>query len=101
KPTSPPAPVKVAVAETRDVPVLLDGVGTVTARSSVAVKSRVSGELSKVHFQEGQEVKKGEKLFSIDPRPFEASLAQNEASMARDGALAENARADVARKQEL
>jgi multidrug efflux system membrane fusion protein len=97
----PPAPVTVARVTTADVPVRLRVVGTVQPVETVAIKSRVDGQIVKVHFAEGQMVKKGDLLFSIDPRPFEWQLRQAEANLARDRALLAKARADLERIQPL
>lgn len=97
----PPAPVSAAVAERRDVPVQITVIGTVEPSSTVAVKAQVGGTLMKVHFIEGQDVRKGDLLFSIDPRPFEAALRQAEANLARSKAQYENARAEERRYTEL
>lgn len=97
----PPAPVTVARVTTADMPVRLRVVGTVQPVETVAIKSRVDGQIVKVHFAEGQMVKKGDLLFSIDPRPFEWQLRQAEANLARDRALLAKARADLERIQPL
>jgi len=78
------APVAVVAAVQQTIPVRLQAIGNVEAYTSVAVKSRVDGQILEVHFREGQEVKKGEVLFRIDARPFEAALKQAEAQAARD-----------------
>lgn len=83
------------------VPVEIRAIGNVQAYSTVTVKSMVGGEISQVHFKEGQEVEKGDLLFTIDPRPFEAALKQADANLERDMALAENANADAKRFQFL
>ncbi len=104
KPEAPPhptAPVSVASVEQKTMPLELKAIGNVEAFSTVQVKSQVEGEVSKVHFREGQEVKKGEWLFTIDPRPFEALLQQARANLARDQALLENARKDARRYEAL
>jgi len=105
KPAPPPAapamPVTVATAERADVPIEWRGVGNVEAMSNVEVRSQVGGTLLSVHFREGQEVRKGELLFSIDPRQFEAALHTAEAQLARDQALADNAAADAQRYADL
>ena len=80
-------PVIAATVAQQDVPIYLDGLGTVTAFNTVTVKPQVEGRLDKVVFREGQEVKKGDLLAQIDPRPFLAKLHQAEASLARDRAL--------------
>jgi multidrug efflux system membrane fusion protein len=97
----PPAPVLVAKAETADVPVVLTAIGTVQARASVAVKSRVDGHILETHFREGQTVAKGDLLIRIDPRPFAAQLKQAEANVARDRAQLAKVRADLARYGQL
>jgi multidrug efflux system membrane fusion protein len=90
-------PVAVAKAVRKAVPLELHAVGTVEAAASVAVKSQVEGELTAVHFREGQEVKAGELLFTIDPRPYAAQVKQAEAALARDRVQLANARKQVAR----
>ncbi len=97
----PPAPVSAAAVERRDVPVQITIIGTVEPSSTVAVKAQVGGTLMKVHFIEGQDVRKGDLLFTIDPRPFEAALRQAEANLARSKAQYENARAEERRYAEL
>lgn len=97
----PPAPVTVAQVTTADVPVRLRVVGTVQPVETVAIKSRVDGQIVKVHFTDGQTVKKGDLLFSIDARPFEWQLRQAEANLARDKAQLVKARADLERIQPL
>src|ERR1700726_2601827 len=67
-------PVFVAQAEARDVPVELRNIGNVEAYATVTVRSQLTGQIVKVHFQEGQEVKAGDLLFTIDPRPYEGML---------------------------
>ncbi|HWR93210.1 MAG TPA: biotin/lipoyl-binding protein, partial [Desulfobacterales bacterium] len=69
-------PVKVAVAEQKAVPVQLQAVGTVEAFATVSIKSRIDGQLVGVHFREGQDVKKGDLLFTIDPRPYESAIKE-------------------------
>ena len=96
-----PSPVVVAVAKTQDVEVLLTGLGTVSPQNSVTVKSRVDGQLMQVLVREGQVVKAGELLLTIDPRPFQVQLAQTEGQLKRDTALLENARLDLKRFTDL
>lgn len=96
-----PAPVLTAVAETRTVPILLSAIGNVEARSTISVKSRVDGQVIEVAVEEGQRVRKGELLFRIDPRPFEARLRQAKANLARDQANLAKAESDLARYRSL
>jgi multidrug efflux system membrane fusion protein len=95
------APVAVVAAVQQSVPVRLQAIGNVEAYSSVAVKSRVDGQIVDVHFREGQEVKKGDVLFKIDSRPFEAALKQAEAQALRDVASRDQAASQERRYQEL
>jgi len=96
-----PATVAVATALQQSIPVRLQGIGNVEAYASVAVKSRVDGQILEVQFREGQEVKKGEILFKIDARPFEAAQRQAEAQAARDIASRDQAASQAMRYQEL
>ncbi|HEU0184321.1 MAG TPA: efflux RND transporter periplasmic adaptor subunit [Blastocatellia bacterium] len=93
----PPAPVTVAAAAQRDVPVYLDEIGKCAAREVVEIRPQVSGRITNIHFADGADLKKGAMLFTIDPRPFEASLQQAEANLARDIALKKQAEAALAR----
>lgn len=94
-------PVSVAKVEQKDVPVQVRAVGTVESFSTVSVMPQVGGILQTIHFQEGQDVKKGEVLFTIDARPYEAELAQAQANLQRDIAQAKNARAQATRYEGL
>jgi membrane fusion protein, multidrug efflux system len=94
-------PVLVATAVQKNVPVQIRAVGNVEAYSTVSVKSQVTGVLTQAHFKEGQDVKKGQLLFTIDPRPFEAALKQAQANLARDTAQLMNGREQVKRYAEL
>lgn len=100
-PPPPPVPVLVATVTEKTVPVELKVIGNVEAYSTVSIKSRLAGQLVQVNFKEGQDVKQGELLFVIDPRPYEAALRQVEANLARDKALATKAQADAGRYAEL
>ncbi|HEY1877810.1 MAG TPA: efflux RND transporter periplasmic adaptor subunit [Rhizomicrobium sp.] len=91
------APVRVARVEKRDMPVVQRSLGTVMAYTVVEVSSRVQGTMDRATFKEGQFVKKGDLLFQIDPRPFEAVLAQTEAVWRRDQAQLQNALRDQQR----
>lgn len=94
-------PVAAASAVRKDVPVQLTVIGNVEAYETVSVKSQVSGQILKVHFTEGQDVRKGGLLFTIDPRPFETALKQAEAALAKNMAQFENARKESSRYEEL
>jgi membrane fusion protein, multidrug efflux system len=95
------APVVAARVESRDVPVEALAIGTVEAYSTVALRPQVSGPIAAVHFAEGADVKAGDLLFTIDPRPFQAALAQAESALARDRAQAKNAAAEAERADSL
>ena len=89
-----PVPVLAADVVQKTVPIQLQAVGTVEAYSTVMVKAQVSGQLTGVHFQEGQDVKQGDLLFTIDPRPYEAALHKEEANLAKSTVEAKNAEVD-------
>src|SRR5690349_17875003 len=92
-------PVSVTRVVQRTVPLEVEVVGNVEAYSTISVKSQVGGQLDQVHFAEGDYVKKGDLLFMIDPRPFQAALSQAEANVARDQAQLSQAEANLARDQ--
>ena len=94
----PPAPVTVAPAVSQDVANYLDALGKIVARETVAIQPQVSGRITQIHFTDGANVKKGQRLFTIDPRPFEANLQQAQANLARDAALKKQAEANLARE---
>jgi len=83
------------------VPVTIPAVGTAEPVTTVQIRAQVTGQLSQVHFREGQDVRKGEPLFTLDARPFQAALQQAQAVLARDTAQAKNATAQKARYQDL
>src|SRR5215471_4919176 len=100
-PGNPPVPVVTAAVVQKDIPVYLEGLGTVIAFQTVTVKSRVDGQLTKVAFSEGQEVREGDLLAQVDPRPFEIQLKQAEAALAKDQAQVSQARLLLTRNEEL
>lgn len=97
QPAPPAVPVVVAEVVQRSVPLQVTAVGNVQAYTTVAVKSQVAGEILDVHFSEGRHVKRGDPLFTIDPRPFETALRQVEAALAQRQAEVAQARANLAR----
>jgi multidrug efflux system membrane fusion protein len=94
-------PVAVAAAERRDVPVYQSGLGSVQASNTVSLKSRVDGQIVQIAFKEGQNVKQGDLLIVIDPRPYQVQLEQAQAALARDQAQLKNAQLDYDRYQGL
>jgi len=101
-PKGPPAvPVTVEPVVQQLVPFRIQAIGNVEAYSTVALKARVDGQIVEVGFKEGEEVKKRQILFKIDPRPYEATLRQAEANALRDAAASEQARSQERRYQEL
>ncbi len=101
KPVEEIVPVLAVKVEKRDVPVELSAIGNVEALQSVAVQARVSGEIQTVAFREGQDVQPGDLLFTIDPRPYQAALAEAQARLERDKALAKNSEETAARYADL
>src|SRR5947209_11859758 len=93
--------VAVAKAEVRDLPVYLTGLGSVTAFNTVVVKTRLDGQLVTVAFKEGQNVKKGDLLAVIDPRPYEVALSQTEATLFKDQSALKDAKLNLARFEDL
>ncbi len=96
-----PVPVNIGEAVKKDMPVELRAIGNVESVATVEVKAQVGGELIEVNFKEGQDVKKGDLLFTIQPKLYATQLAQAEANLARDRAAAENAQRDAERNAEL
>jgi multidrug efflux system membrane fusion protein len=98
---SRPVPVQVAAVDERPMPIFLTALGTVTPYMTVTVKARVSGELEPVKFTEGQLVRQGETIMTIDPKPYQAALDQAQGTLAHDEALLKNAQAEYARYKAL
>jgi multidrug efflux system membrane fusion protein len=94
-------PVVTAHAVSKAVPVTIPAVGTAEPLATVQIRSQVTGQLSAIHFTEGQDVRKGAPLFTLDARPFEATLQQAQAVLARDTAQAKNAQSQRARYDDL
>ena len=94
-------PVTTAIAAKHDVPLLLKNIGSVQAFQSVLIRARVDGTLDHVFFEEGQDVKRGDKIAQIDPRPYQAALGQAQAKKASDVAQLANAQRDLARYSAL
>jgi membrane fusion protein, multidrug efflux system len=94
-------PILAASVEQKDVPLQVKAIGAVEAYSNVSVKTQITGELTGVHFKEGQDVSKGQLLFTLDKRPFEAVLKQAQGMLAKDQAQAANARAQAKRYESL
>jgi multidrug efflux system membrane fusion protein len=101
QPGPPLVPVTAGTVVARDVPVFLHGIGTVQAYNTDTIKSRVDGQIVKVDFKEGQEIKQGDPLFQIDPRPYQAALEQAQAQKAKDEASLVGAQLDLDRYAKL
>src|SRR6202048_2674004 len=97
----PLIPVTAGTVGAEDVPVFLHGIGTAQAYNMVSIKSRADGQIVKLDFKEGQEVKEGDLLLQIDPRPYQAALAQAEATKQKDEAQLAGAQADLERYAQL
>jgi multidrug efflux system membrane fusion protein len=95
----PPAPVIVTAAVSQDVSNYLDALGKIVARETVTIQPQVSGRIMQIHFTDGANVKRGQLLFTVDPRPFDANLKQAQANLARDAAMKKQAEANLAREQ--
>ena len=100
-PTLPAVPVLAATVEQKDMPVELNAIGAVEAYSTVSVKTQVTGQLTGVYFQEGKNVRKGDLLFTLDKRPFEAELNRQQANLEHDIAQAKLAHLDAERYADL
>jgi membrane fusion protein, multidrug efflux system len=96
-----PVPVTIAQVQQKTVPIEIESIGTVIAATTVQVRSQITGEMTAVHFKEGDDVKQGQLLVSLDRRPLEAALRQAQATLARDEAQAKNARAQATRYLDL
>ena len=94
----PPAPVVVSTAVSQDVSNYMDALGRIVAREVVSIQPQVSGRIEKIHFTDGANVRKGQLLFTIDPRPFDANLKQAQANLAKDTAAKKQAEANLARE---
>ena len=94
----PPAAVQVSLAVSQDVPVYLDAIGKTVAREVVSIEPQVSGRITQIHFTDGADVRKGQLLFTIDTRPFEANLKQAQANLSRTVALKKQAEANLNRE---
>src|SRR6202163_4638380 len=97
----PPAPVTVVAATSQDVPYYLDEVGRCVAREVVSVQPEVSGRITEIHFTDGADLKKGDALFTIDPRPFQGQLNAADANLAQSRAALDFAKIQFARVQDL
>jgi multidrug efflux system membrane fusion protein len=97
----PPVPVLAATVEQKDIPVQVHAIGAVEAYSTVSVKTQITGELTGVFFKEGDDVKKGQLIFTLDKRPLEADVRRAEGALARDEAQAANALTDQRRFEAL
>jgi len=97
----PPAPVSVVAAVKQDVPVYLDSIGKTVAREVVSIQPQVSGRITEIHFTDGADLKTGDPLFTIDPRPYQAQLASAEATLAEKKAALDLAKIQFARYADL
>jgi multidrug efflux system membrane fusion protein len=97
----PPAPVVVSTVEQRNVPVQITAIGNVEAYQTVQIRSQVNGQIETIHFKEGQDVRQGQLLYSLDKRPFQAALEQAQGNLKRDEAQAANAKLQAARYTDL
>ncbi|MGH9549830.1 MAG: efflux RND transporter periplasmic adaptor subunit, partial [Terriglobales bacterium] len=95
----PPAPVRVTKVVSGDAPLQIEAIGNVEPIQTVSIRSQVAGQIQKVFFTEGQDVRKGDMLFEIDPRPFQAAVMQAEANRSKDMAQVKQAQANMAKDQ--
>ena len=93
----PPAPVIVASVDLRDIPVQISAIGSVEAYQTVQIRSQVNGQIQKIFFKEGEDVRQGQPLFQLDKRPFQADLEKAIGQMKHDQAQAENSRMQAER----
>jgi membrane fusion protein, multidrug efflux system len=100
-PATPAVPVVAEAAARKTVALEIEAIGNVETIDTVVVRPQIGGEIVKVHFREGTDVKAGDPLFTIDPRPYESALEQAQATLARDEANARNARLEAQRGQTL
>ena len=94
-------PVSVGLVRRQDVRVMVQAIGTMSARATAVVRAKVSGELTALHFREGQQVKAGQLLAEIDARSYQAALSQVQGNLQRDQALLKNAQLDLQRYKDL
>jgi multidrug efflux system membrane fusion protein len=99
--TEDKVPVTVAVAEQKDVPIEIKAIGSVQPMATVAIRAQITGQLNQVSFREGDDVQRGQLLFTIDQRPYQAALAQANANLARDEAQLRNAESEARRYADL
>ncbi|HUK24014.1 MAG TPA: efflux RND transporter periplasmic adaptor subunit [Terriglobales bacterium] len=97
----PPAPVVVAVVQQRDIPIQINAIGNVEAYQTVQIRSQVNGQIEKIFFKEGQDVRQGQLLFQLDKRPFQADLDRAVGQLKHDQAQAENSRQQAERYNNL
>ncbi|MEN6319857.1 MAG: efflux RND transporter periplasmic adaptor subunit [Syntrophaceae bacterium] len=97
KTAMPPAPVTVASAVSKIVPVQINAIGNVEPYQTISVRAQITGQITKINFKEGQDVRRGYLLFELDCRPYQEALKQAEANLARDTAQAKNAETDLQR----
>src|SRR5258705_6188806 len=97
----PPAPVVVSTVEQRNIPVQITAIGNVEAYQTVQIRSQVNGQIETIHFKEGLDVRRGQLLYSLDKRPFQAALEQAQGNLKRDEAQAANAKLQTARYTNL